>query len=331
MTHDDLPKHLFAVAALHARRALTAAESTIDQLDRAASIGITVELLAKAALALIAPSLVADKDQKSALLFSGIPVIRPHEAKTRQATDCLMILKHSHSVNYNSQSTDSKVFAVRNLALHVGQVDPSQTEDALNAMVRICEEILQVVLQFDTTLDRERFWSNEFLMQVDERLKEVREARRLELEQLKGAARRSYELLQRRGLDDETFQQLADRDPGFDYHDLAPGSTDDPERPRCPVCQYNGWLHFEPIGRGSVYTDYDERLEEGHELVDVTLEAKGFVCGVCGLDLNAEFLSLEGMDDVRVVACEPTQEELDAEEEYYIRRYLEDHGIDGTH
>lgn len=34
-------------------------------------------------------------------------------------------------------------------------------------------------------------------------------------------------------------------------------------------------------------------------------------------------------DDIRVVAPKPTQEALDAAEEYYIGRYLEDHGIDG--
>jgi hypothetical protein len=62
LSHKDLPKHLFTVAALHARRALAAAEDTLDLLDRANSIGTSVELLAKSALAHISPTLIADKD-----------------------------------------------------------------------------------------------------------------------------------------------------------------------------------------------------------------------------------------------------------------------------
>ena len=69
--HEDLPKHLFTVAAMHARRALTAAENDRDQLDRATSISTAVELLAKAALALISPTLIAEKDPKSSWLYSG--------------------------------------------------------------------------------------------------------------------------------------------------------------------------------------------------------------------------------------------------------------------
>ena len=120
--HEELPKHLFTVAALHARRALAAAEHQLDQLDRATSIGTAVELLAKAALTLISPTLIAKGDAKSQLLHSGIPAIPAHEAKTKIVTDCLSMLNHSHAIDFNPQR-DSKVFLVRNFALHMGQVD----------------------------------------------------------------------------------------------------------------------------------------------------------------------------------------------------------------
>lgn len=91
---------------MHARRALAAAEEPLDQLDRAASIGTSVELLAKAALTLISPTLIAEKDPRTLLMYSGVqvPGMSAHEAKTKLVGDCLLILKHSHSVNFNPQA-----------------------------------------------------------------------------------------------------------------------------------------------------------------------------------------------------------------------------------
>jgi hypothetical protein len=189
--HEDLPKHLFTVAAMHARRALAAAENDREQLDRATSIGTAVELLAKAALALISPTLIAEKDPKSSLLYSGVPVMSPHEAKSKTATDCLLILKQSHSIDFNPQ-TDSKVFLVRNFALHMGQVDPTLFQEALGIMTRLNEALLAVIKHYESgpLLDRTNFWGRHLLAQVDERLKKEQEERRLELLELKEAAPR---------------------------------------------------------------------------------------------------------------------------------------------
>jgi hypothetical protein len=48
---------------------------------------------------------------------------------------------------------------------------------------------------------------------VDERLKEDQEARKLELEELKAAARRAYVNLHQMGLSDGALRELAERDP----------------------------------------------------------------------------------------------------------------------
>jgi hypothetical protein len=324
LAHEDLPKHLFTVAAMHARRALAAAEEPLDQLDRATSIGTSVELLAKAALTLISPTLIAERDPRSLLLYSGVPVpgMSAHEAKTKLVADCLLILRHSHSVNYNPQ-TDQKVFSVRNLALHSGQVDTASFNEALTIMTRLNEEILVVTKAHDADLDRTTFWGADLLTQVDERLKEDQEARKLELEELKAAARRAYERLQQMGLSDGALRELADRDPEIDDPTVASAPDFDPERPECPVCGYAAWLGYDATNRGPAYAETDWRHDDAYYFVDVTIEAVQFVCGACGLSLDPELLPLEGLDDVRGITVEATNEEVDALERYQIDSYLD--------
>jgi hypothetical protein len=326
--HEDLAKHLFMVAAMHARRALAAAEEERDKLDRAASIGTAVELLAKAALALISPTLIADKDHKSLLLYSGVPVIPAHEAKSKTATECLLILKQSHSLDFNPQ-TDLNVFSVRNFALHMGQVETALFQDALRIMTRLNEAILAVMKNYDPSprFDRTRFWGRSLLPQVDERLKEEQEARRLDLEEKKEAARQRYDQLLSQRLDDAALGSLSDRGSGLN-DDLATW-CDVPdyesERRLCPVCGWLGWLGYEVISRGPVRAETDDAPHhDAFYMVDVTIQAVDFACGVCGLRLHSELLRLEEMDDVREITVEASQEEIDALETYQIDGYIDD-------
>jgi hypothetical protein len=321
LSHEDLPKHLFTVAALHARRALAAAEDTLDLLDRANSIGTSVELLAKSALAHISPTLIADKDPKSALLLSGVSVTAAHEAKTKTVTDCLTVLK-SMGVNFNQQ-TDIKVLSVRNFALHLGQVDQTLFDDALSTMARLCEEILVLIAQHHGSLDRTAFWGAELLSQVDERLKEVQAARTLLLEELKAAARRNYERLQQMGIDDAALKSIADRDPAIDAEDLRRAEGWSPERQTCPACGHDGWLGYAVIDRGSVYTESDDMRHDYWHLVDLNVESEQFVCNVCGLELDSDLVGLAGMSHSETVTVEASQEEIDAREQYEIESYLE--------
>lgn len=320
--HEDLPKHLFTAAALHARRALAAAEGQLDKLDRATSVGTAVELLAKAALALISPTLIAEKDPKSSLLYSGIPAIPAHEAKSKTVVDCLVILKHSHSIDFNTQA-DQKIFSVRNFALHMGQVDPTIFQEALNGMTRINEAILDVISVYDATLDRNSFWGTDLLAQVDERLKNVQQARMLELEELKAAARRTYERLKLMGLDDEVLDQLAERDPEIEDEAIYSTRSYSPERHECPVCGWYGWLGSEVVNRGPVYTELDYHDDPAH-LVEMQVQGVEFVCNVCGLHLYSGLLGLVGMDQIRVIEDAADREEIEALEQYQINRYLEE-------
>lgn len=321
LAHEDLPRHLFTVAAMHARRALAAATEPLDQLDRATSIGTSVELLSKAALALISPTLIAEKDPKSLLLYSGVavPGTSTHEVKTKLVGDCLQILSQSTWVTYNSKS-DQKVFSVRNLALHSGQVDTTAFNEALTIMTRLNEEMLFITQAHDSSLDRDTFWGAHLLTQVDERLKNVQAARKLELEELKAAARRSYEQLQAR-IDDEALRELAERDPEIDDPTVANLPDFEPERSECSVCGSLGWLGYEATDRGPAYVEQDWRGDECY-FVEMTIEAVRYVCIVCALRLGPELLRLEGINDVRNITVEATHEEIEALEQYEIDQYL---------
>jgi len=323
LAHEDLPKHLFTVAAMHGRRALAAATEPLDQLDRAMSIGTSVELLSKAALTLISPTLIAEKDPKSLLLYSGIavPGASAHEVKTKLVSDCLQILRHSHSLSYNSQA-DQKVFAVRNLALHIGQVDPTAFNEALTIMTRLNEEILVITQAFDSALDRNTFWGTHLLAQVDERLKEDQQTKKLELEELKAAARRAYERLQQLGLDDAALAELAERDPEIDDPSIVHPSDFEPGRSECSVCGFFGWLGFEATGRGPAYSELDWRHDDEYHFVDITIEAARYLCRVCGLSLGPELLRLDGIVDTREVTVEATREEIEALQQYEMEQYL---------
>lgn len=314
---SGLAEHLFRVASLHARRALASASDDLAILDRAVSIGTSVELLAKAALASINPVLLAEERQSKHLLqFVGVGEFTPAKVKSRSPTDCLMLLKHCSPFDYNSQE-DSIIFDVRNLATHMGCVDVATFEPALTKMVTLSEQVVAMIGESDPSLDRTSYWGTDFLAQVDERLKAQAEARRLTLEQLKAAARRELERLQGRGLDHDVLSEWAERAPAAYY-----GDDDAWTRQTCPVCNYEGWLEYS-VSRGTIEVEYDENGSPGIPFVEVFREPQEFECSVCGLRLSSDLLPLEQMDETLWDEDEATPDEISAAEDAAIERYYE--------
>jgi len=313
--HRDLARHLFDVAALHARRALTDATDALSILDRAVSAGTAVELLAKAALAHVNPALLAvDREPKSLLHFSGISTVEATKAKTRIAGDCLAVLHQVHPLDYKFDR-DGHVFEVRNLAAHLGCVDIDQLDKALTTMVALAEQIISLICDdYDSSLDRTAFWTTDFLPQVDERMKAEAEARRLKLEQLKAAALRELERLRTRGVEDDLLTELADRPPPA-YYDYSGDDLDERfERHKCPVCEFDGWLEYS-VTRGPVQYDWGDDAGAPITWVDVEYEPLDFVCGVCSLRLGDDLLYVAGVGEYRAETEEATTADLqDAED-----------------
>lgn len=311
---SDLPEHLFRVASLHARRALANASDDLSILDRAVSIGTSVELLAKAALASINPVLLAEeRPSKHLLQFVGVGEFDPAKVKSKSPTDCLMLLKQCNPFDYSSQD-DSVVFDVRNLAAHLGCVDLTSFEPALTKMVTLSEQVVAMISEFNPSLNRTSYWGTDFLPQVDERLKAQAEARRLMLEQLKAAARRELERLHSRGLDDDALSEWAERAPARYY-----GDDDAWTRQTCPVCEYEGWLEYS-VSRGTIEVEYDEDGSPGIPFVEVLREPHEFECSVCGLRLSSDLLPLEQIGETILDSDEATPDEISAAEDAAIDR-----------
>lgn len=293
LAHKDLPKHLFRIASLHARRSVAAASDDLGLLDRATSIGTSIELLSKSALALINPALLADRDFKHILLFSGIGLIPVRQGKTRVVTECMTMVKQCHSIDYN-QERDSAVFDVRNLAIHMGFVDTSTLEDAVNTMTALSEQLLGVIADYDSSLDRQSYWGSELLVQVDERLNQRREARIIRLEQLKQAARAELARLRARGIDDDMLQELADRLPDDYWEGAVHEGESHFQRRECPVCGFEGWLECS-VSRDLI-TGPNE--DDGNPVywVKIYADPSEFLCHVCSLRLGYDLIPLTYMD-----------------------------------
>ncbi|MFI6168949.1 hypothetical protein ACIBCN_19370 [Nocardia sp. NPDC051052] len=235
------------------------------------------------------------------------------------------LLKEAYTINYDQQR-HALVFDVRNAAAHMGFVDISELDEALNKMVEVCEELLVVVSSEHAELHREAYWGKSLVAQVDERLRQQKRERRIRFEQLKGLAARELERLRKR-LDDDALFELAEKEPDS-YFDDSDHSEERYRRRLCPVCGFDGWLEY-IINRSGIITDGDY---EGSlvRYVDLTATPKEFFCRACSLRLDEELLPEAGMsEEHHLEPAEPTQEELDAEEEYAIDSYLEQRRIAG--
>ncbi|MFF0494751.1 hypothetical protein ACFYTQ_37525 [Nocardia sp. NPDC004068] len=323
IAHADLALHLFRAASLHGQRALASShDDELELLDCAMSIGISIELLAKCALATISPVLLADRYIKSAALFSGFSGVRVNEGKSRSVDDCMKLLKELHDIRYE-QGRDGVVFDVRNAATHMGLVDKTVLDEALNKMVELAEQLLTVTIHENGALDRVSYWGPAHIVQVDERLKQQRRERRIRFEQLKAAARRELERLRKR-LNDDALAELAEKVPDS-YDDYSDYAVDDRfRRATCPVCGFEGWIEYE-IARSRIMTDGDEYDGDVFRFVELTAEPRQFLCRVCSLRLDEDLLWEANMGAaIDLDPVEPTQEEVEAEEEYLIDKYLED-------
>lgn len=323
IAHDDLPLHLFRADSLHGQRALTASfDDDLELLDCAMSIGTSIELLAKCALATISTTLLAERDPKSAVLFSGFSGVPVNEARSRSVGDCMKLLKAIYAITYESQRHDV-VLDVRNAAAHMGLVDKATLDDALNTMVELAEQLLVVTTNENSTLNRTAYWSSAHIAQVDERLKQQRRERRIRFEQLKAVARCELERLRRR-LDDDALEELAEKVPDS-YNDYSHYDVSDRfHRAPCPVCAFDGWIEYE-IVRSWIMTEGDAYEGNIVRFVELTAEPRQFLCRVCSLRLDEDLLWEAEMGAyIDLDPVERTQEELEAEEEYAIESYLEE-------
>jgi len=273
------------------------------------SAGCAVELLAKAHLAAIEPSLLSARADVDGLLhLSGkgtLATSRATEIRTLSATLAVQTAKRlSPEIQYNAK-LDDVVFRVRNAAAHMGLVDSAELRRAIGSMVRVVDSLVAA----SKWTDRRDFWSDDLIPAADAAAMEARHDASARLAaKLAGATIRLRELLSSLSPAAQATvrRSLAGRSPG--------ASIDHDERAKCPVCGEQGWLVC------AVEEDHRE-VDTGEgifsQIVKRTAWPAIFNCNVCDLDLDE--------DELREVPGFPYSVDLDLDgedwepDEDYIR------------
>ena len=294
-------------ARFHARGAVTDFVSEDRNVLRQASVsvGVAVELLAKAFIATVEPALLADRgDRDSILAFSGKAHLAAGnliQAKSISAADSMKVTRHLLPSLPGAQTSDYFLLSVRNAATHMALIDLPSLRRAVEIMCRIVEGLLAAL-----EVSRSDFWGASRLTVVDEILDAAADELHRVVAAKLGAARQTLSRLTR-GLDGHARAIVVASLSG-----RIAGGADHDERQSCPVCDQQGWLNCY-IERGEV--EYDGSVGEcGVVYVTRTAHPFAFGCPVCQLELEGD--ELEEFDFPRTFDLEPDDDPWEAHQEY---------------
>ena len=288
--HGGLRHRLASSGQWHARTAIGwfADEYDVDhQLQAAISSGTAVELMLKAYLVGVAPSLIVEKGSKDSLLMvSGrgdLASVPARDFRSIQGGEALttarQIIGGSLHAPFPAVPQQPDSFVTRNGAAHMGLVDAERLRLAVVEMIRVIEALLPHM-----ELGRERFWGTAALPVADALLDEANDAIRHTFEAKMAAAKRQvYRLtstLSSPEAADQLLAALAARP-----HRSPPSEASVPSD--CPVCDQVGELYFDLV---EVPAPADDPFETAP-----TLYPLAFVCMACGLNLNHDELEIAGV------------------------------------
>lgn len=267
-------------------------------LQAAIHVGCAVELLAKAYLASVEQTLLADRGERESVLFLAnkghlVSATGPTDIRTISAFDALSTAKLLHPTLPCTLPADRIVLKVRNAAAHMALVEMEELRRAIVVMCRIVEGLL-VPLE----LEREEFWSMHALPVVNDMLDQAKtEVRRLVAAKEAAARRRLATLTQ--GLDVTgtalVLSSLSGRRGGYADHQ---------EPQTCPACGQQGWLLC------TVVDVVNGDVVDGEECSWTirTAYPDVFECPVCELDLREEELLEKDFPTAIEIEHEPDQD-----------------------
>ncbi len=280
--HEDLGAVLSEMGEAHAHFAVRqwASGDRFAALQAAISAGCAVELLTKAHLASIEPTLIAQRSDPATILhLSGLGTrveSGPTEITTLGALEALKVAKMLSPEIAFTQS-DNVVFRARNAAAHMAILDQHELGRAIASMVRIVDSLIAV----SPWPDRAEFWTEDLLPAVDAAAQTARSESHARLA-AKLASARAHVTRLLDGLDSATEavlrRSLAARSPWT--------SVEYEMRADCPACGESGWLI---CGLEDVFSD--EVFDDGSVISQVTGKTAWplfFNCNVCGLDLEQD-------------------------------------------
>lgn len=244
--------------------------------------GISIEHLAKARLALIHPTLVADpKHFPSILLLAQAPLdeLPPPVFKTITVTEALTRCQSITPSLGALQPGLVRVIGHRNGGAHAGLVEPGRVSEDLTAVTQAIEVFLG-----ELQLDRESFYGV-FFATVEKNLSEANEVREVEVAAMIAAAEREF------------ARRFSHSFPGYNVEEaLTENDLYDPsenQRYECPACRSRAVLHGTSDPQWSPVVDEHGSLV-GTELT-VYFYPESLDCRLCGLSLWGQHLWAAGV------------------------------------
>lgn len=274
--HEDLCALLVEAACDNAQRALRdfVSDERLALLQAAVAAGTAVELIAKAALVQVEPTLLCDNtDPDNLLRLAGKgdrSDLAPTRVKTIGGMKAMRLCKRLVKGITVGDKELEVVLEVRNAALHLALVNRDELRAAVATMARVVDEVL-----VGMEADRESFWGPQ-LSVADGLVAEGRAEIASLVAAKVSAARQRLEAITAQLSPEVAAAVLAQRA-------WCRLSSDHEEPVECPVCKREAWLicgveKGEPELMGAD--------DDSDWMVPVSAWPFAFECAVCGLSLD---------------------------------------------
>lgn len=301
---EALPWLLARSARFHARQALSkfTSETDSDRLQAAIGTGSATELLAKAYVASVEPTLLTERaDRDSLLVLAGkghiAEGVDPTQIRTISATTALSLTKHLLRGSFPYQpATDDVVLAVRNAAIHLGVVSEKSLIPAVRSMTRLVKSLLSPL-----DIDPQEFWGDVRRLS-DQLVKEALDEVRVVVSAKRTAALMRFQRLTR-GLDSAAREAVLSTLSGREVASEREHNEMEP----CPVCEQYGWLGCD-VYYGATETEFEPDGNYAGTWTDRIAVPVVFECPVCRFKIENQELEQFGFK---------RQIELDPIEGYY--------------
>ncbi|CAL9327076.1 hypothetical protein [Streptomyces sp. SudanB182_2057] len=235
--------------------------------------GVSVERLAKAALARVHPTLLSEVNGKDDMLlhFAGAVSKPPTRLRTIGASTAIGRLRKMDVLPQKSKSSSEAddldgLIELRNGVAHLGTSD---VEDYLGTFVVTVNRLLPHLGQESGSFWES--WSDAVQVVLDDRADRLQKDVRLRMNQARHRFRTRFADLPE-GAVDGIEQAVSER--GLIVVEVGPEKALFQTLSRCPACDREAAALFLAVGQDS-------------ELFDMELTAEGLVCGLCGFRLSS--------------------------------------------
>jgi hypothetical protein len=301
-TSDTMVTHLRFAAQTAANEALRSFDSDEPAavLWCATAAGIATETIMKYCLASANPAFISSNVDSAIRLARGvreqIALDKTRTLTGQDAARAVRLLHSDHPKGLAEKYVD-EVLAVRNIAAHIGSVDPDRLSTAMQSMVVVIGACLEA------SGDDEEFWDDRYEQLLDELEREDVERSRLELERKKAAASRLFEGRKADLLPEQVITLMKILEASALRH-ISPPEVIGHE---CPVCGYQGVLMRYVTESDTDFTG--SRYPDEHPTGIRYAYPDEFSCAVCGLILVTDEIAEEHtFDDVDEEEVEPSNE-----------------------